>query len=225
MASLKPFYLLLGAIAIVGGGAIFLSARGGSDPESRVVAPLSAEGADPGALPGHVMGSEAALIEVQEYADFQCPACQRFAILTMPDVVQRYINTGRVRWRFMHFPLSGHANSPAAHEAAACASEQGKFWEMHDQIYYNQSRWAFARNPERLFREYAEKVGVDLKQQESCLASDRYASRFASTVQAAAAKGVNSTPTFVIGRTMFSSALPFDQFKVILDSALAARQP
>jgi protein-disulfide isomerase len=223
VANLKPFYLLLGAVAVVGGGAILFATRGGSEVETRALAPMSAGGADPGALPGHVLGSDAAPLEVIEYADFQCPACQRFAILTMPDVIQRYVNTGQVRWRFMHFPLSGHDNSPAAHEAAACASEQGKFWELHDQIYFNQSRWATARNPERLFREYAEQVGLEMRQQESCLASDRYASRFPAAVQAAMALGINSTPTFVIGSRMFSAALPFDQFKVILDSALAAR--
>jgi protein-disulfide isomerase len=209
---------MLAGIALVGGAAIFAAMRGGSGPEVRTVAAATGA-ADATALPGRVLGAEAAPVEVVEYADFQCPACQRFAILTMPDIVQRYINTGRVRWRFIDFPLSGHDKSPAAHEAAACAAEQNKFWEMHDQLYYNQNAWVTARNSERTIRDYAEKLGLDLGQYDACLESDQYPPRFRSTVAAAVARGVNSTPTFVIGNRMFSGALPFDQFRVILDSA------
>jgi protein-disulfide isomerase len=216
---MKPFYLLLGGIAVAGGGAIYLATSGGSTaPQARPVASVS--GSIAGAHEGHVMGTAAATLEVQEFADFQCPACQRFAILTMPDVVQRYVNTGRIRWRFVHFPLSGHQNSPAAHEAAACAGEQDKFWEFHDQLYYNQNTWATARNPERTIRGYAQQVGLDLRQYDDCLDSDRQMPRLQASVEAAVARGVNSTPTFIIGDRMFSGSLPFDQLKVLLDSAI-----
>src|SRR5262245_22910048 len=130
---MRRFYMLLAGIAVVGGGAIYVAA--GRSRETRVAAPRSP--ADTIAMPGWVAGSDSAPLEVEEWADFQCPACQRLAVLTMPDIMERLVKAGKVRWRFRDFPLVGtHMNTLPAHEAAACAGEQGGFWQMHDQLYY-----------------------------------------------------------------------------------------
>src|SRR5688572_13484204 len=105
---MKRFYMLLVAIAVVGGGAIYVSAGRTSTPRTALpVAP-----GDTLPMPGWVMGSDSAPVEVEEYADFQCPACQRFAVLTLPDVMNRLVREGKVRWRFRDFPLvSIHPNT------------------------------------------------------------------------------------------------------------------
>lgn len=221
MAGLKPFYLLLGGIAVAGVGVIaYTATRTPAAPQARPAVPLVTS--DTGAPAGHVMGSATAKVEVEEYADFECPACQRFTVLTMPDVVQRYVATGRVRWRFRDFPLSGHAKSPAAHEGAACAAEQGKFWEMHDQLYYSQNKWVTARNTERTIRGYAEQIGLDLRAYDECLDSDRALPRLQASLEGGVARGVNSTPTFIIGGKLYAGAFAFDQLKAILDSVAPA---
>ena len=87
------------------------------------------------------MGSATAPLEVTEFGDFECPQCGRFATLTEPDVRTRLVNTGTIRWRYIDFPLEMHRNTWNASIAAACADEQGKFWEMHDAIFAAQDRW------------------------------------------------------------------------------------
>jgi protein-disulfide isomerase len=202
---------------VIGGGAIYLAGtRTGSDVKAvPTIAPLAG---DTSALPGYVLGSDSAPLEVREYADFQCPACRMFAIVTMPDVADRLIKTGRVRWRFVDFPLQGHAKSLPAHQAAACAGEQGKFWDMFNQLYYNQSDWDEARNSDQRIRGYAEKIGVDLSKYDECVGSNRYLSRLTASGQRALRLGITSTPTFVIGAAKVEGAVGYDRLKAVIDS-------
>src|SRR3954470_24052105 len=127
----RAFYLIIGLIAVVGIAALaYMSTR---PKESRAVAFDSS-------LPkvesqGYVMGSPAAPLEVTEFGDFECPQCGRFATLTEPDLRSRLVANGTIRWRYIDYPLDMHRNTWQASMAAACADEQGKFWEMHDAIF------------------------------------------------------------------------------------------
>ena len=223
LSGLKLFYLGLGGLALIGGGAIFMARGSGG---ARTVAPL-APGADTvSAMPAYPLGSDSAPVQVDEYADFQCPACQRFAILTLPDVMDRLVKTGRIRWRFYDFPLEGHRNSLPAHEAAACVGEQGKFWAMHDLLYYNQRDWEAesGRSLVRKLRGYAEKAGADLGRYEECTQSQRYLARLKASLRLGLNRGVNSTPTFVIGTLMIPGSLPYDSLKALIDNASRAKK-
>ena len=135
--NLKPFYVALGVIAVAG-GAWIVTASGGTT----VTIPEMATGS---AFPGYSLGSDSAKVEIIEYADFECPACAMFTILTSPDVKTRLVNTGRVRWTFRDFPLPMHPKAPVAHLAAACAGDQSQFWAMHDQLFYNRGAWVEGR--------------------------------------------------------------------------------
>lgn len=214
--NLKTFYIVLAAVAVVGAGAIWM-AQGGDSGTLVLDAPAPVGTL---ALPGYLMGSDSAPVEVVEYSDFECPFCARFAVLTMPDVQERLINTGLVRWRFLDFPIPGHTKSPVAHHSAACAGEQDKFWEMHDQLYYNQRDWLRTRRVERTFRGYAGAVGLDLGQYDACMKEGRYVARLRATLEEASQLGVNSTPTFRIGRFLVSGAIPYDSLKILIDLAV-----
>lgn len=217
---MKRFYWLLAGITAVGGVAIYMATgRGG---EVRVAAPRSPS--DTIAMPGWVVGSDSAPVEVEEYADFQCPACRNFAILTMPDVMERLVKTGRVRWRFRDFPLQQHQNSLTAHEAAACAGEQGGFWQMHDQLYFNQRDWEFAGNAGKKIRGYAQKIGVDLAKYDECVKTHRYLGRITASAGQGQARGVSSTPTFIIGTQLLTGSMPYDALKAIIDKATPSKK-
>lgn len=212
---MKRFYMLLVIIAVAGGGAIYVSA--GRTSGARAALPVTPGDTLP--MPGWVMGSDSAPVEVEEYADFQCPGCKQFAILTLPDVMDRLVRAGKVRWRFRDFPLLQiHPNTMAAHEAAACAGEQGLFWPMHDRLYYQQDTWSPARNAPKLFRTYAQTVAVDLGKYDDCIDARRYASRIMASVQQGQARGVNGTPTLIIGG-MLLNGLPYDSLKVLIEKA------
>ena len=216
MGGMNRFYLLLGGIAVVGGAAIYV-ASGRSGDAARAALPVAPGDTMP--MPGWVMGSDSAPVEVEEYADFQCPGCRQFAVLTLPDVAERLVRTGKVRWRFRDFPLAQiHPNTMAAHEAAACTGEQGFFWQMHDQLYYQQDKWASARNPARMFRDYAKTAGVDLARYDACVGAHRYQARIIASAREGQARGVSGTPTLVIGG-MLMNGLYYDSLKALIEKA------
>ncbi|HEX9579957.1 MAG TPA: DsbA family protein [Gemmatimonadales bacterium] len=222
---LKPFYALLGGIAVVGGGWLLVSARSGGQPPALEALPPGAVTAA-GDFPGYVLGSDSAPLEVVEYADFQCPACAQFAILTMHDVQERLIQTGRVRWRFRDFPLEMHDKARLAHHAAACAGEQNQFWAMHDQLYYGQARWSTQRasGATRMYRDYARALGLDLGGFDGCMESGRFQARIEASVQEGLRLGVGSTPTFVMGNARIAEALPYDRLRQVIDSLTTLQQ-
>lgn len=215
--NLKPFYLLLGVLALGGAGWIWMSRASGP---TTITLPT---GAGTPAYEGYALGSDSAPVTIVEYADFQCPACATFAILTADEVRRRLVNTGRVRWLFRDFPLPIHDKAPLAHHAAACAAEQGRFWEMHDQLFFNQGRWAGDRQAGRRFQEFARAIGLDAAAYERCMTEERYAARIAATREAGAGLGVSSTPTFIVGDQMVSGALGFEALVRLVEQAEARR--
>ncbi len=216
---MTPFYLGLGALAVI--GAVFIG-RQGMHREPPLTAETTAPVA-PGPR-GVSIGPDSAPVKIMEFSDFECPWCGQFATLQMPDVRARLLSTGKVRWTFMNFPLNIHAKSPYAHLAAACANEQGKFWEMHDIIYQNQGNWSEASDPTRLLRTYAQQEGLNMTAYDACM-KDRHAW---SHVVADKALGdslhLSGTPTFFInGREWKGNTSPtVDQLIHITDSLTAA---
>lgn len=219
--NLKPFYFVLGAIAVVGVGAIWLARGGGAGPAEVGPSPVGLETA----FDGYVMGSDTAQVEIIEYADFQCPACAQFTILEAPDVKTRLIETGRARWVFRDFPLPQHDKAPIAHHAAACAGEQDRFWPMHDQLFFNQGRWVNDRRPEGVIERLAQAVGLNMDRFDDCMDSGRYVSRIEATKQAGAQLGVGSTPTFVVGGRMAVGVQSAQQLEALVRAAEARAAP
>src|SRR5205809_778409 len=149
---MKGFYLLLAAVAVIGGGALWYQSQRNAAPPAPS-APLPVAAAD--AFHGFTLGSDSAPVEVTEYSDFECPFCASFATVQMPVIREQLIATGKLRWRFRDFPLPSHQYSRYAAMAAQCAGEQGKFWQMHDQLF-NNHQWAqTGKNPRSLFRDFA----------------------------------------------------------------------
>lgn len=209
-----PFYLLIAILLIAGIGTLsYLSAR-----PSQAVSQIDSTVA-PVPNQGHVIGSDTAPVEIVEFADFECPACGQFANITEPDVRARLVNTGLVRFRFMHFPLSMHRNAWPAHLASWCAAEQGKFWEMHDAIFQNQDRWntQATSRPERFLNDLARQIGVNADQFQTCMSSRKYHPQIQANVQEGIRLGVGSTPTFIIGNKRVATVMSYDELKRYVD--------
>lgn len=224
--NLRPFYWGLGALAVLGAAWIWNSTSRGNVAMYSAPVPASDTSGAAG-FPGYAKGSDSAAILVHEYADFTCPVCGRFAVLTFPDIEARLIQTGKIRWRFHDRPLGTtgeHEFSYVASHAAACADEQGRFWEMEYQLFNNQSAWAWrpGRSPEGAFRDYARAIGLDLARYDDCMKTGRFRARIQAEEHGAEALGIGSTPTFIIGALRIPGALTYDGFKQVIDS-LSAR--
>ena len=137
---MKRFYAILAGVAVLGLGALgFLLSR---PRVTSIPVNVTIQPSDTAGFRGYVKGSPSAPVEITEYADYQCPFCQTFATLQMPTIDERLIKTGRLRWRYRDFPLQQHPFSRLAAHSAACADEQGKYWEQHERIYENQGEWS-----------------------------------------------------------------------------------
>ena len=217
--SLTPFYWALALVAV--GGGIFV-ARSAANRQPQLTSDTVAP---PVTGPrGVVMGPDSAKVEIMEFSDFECPWCGRFAVLQMPDVKARLLTTGRVRWRFVNFPLSGHTKSPYAHLAASCANEQGRFWEMHDLIYQNQEDWVNSTSSERMIDGYSERVGLDPARYASCIKERRTWGQVAADKALGESLHFNGSPTFFVNGRMLPDTLhvTVDVLKRIVDSLAPA---
>ena len=174
---------------------------------------------------GYVFGDTAAPVQIIEFADFECPACGQFAMLTEPDVRSRLVQTKQAYVRFFDYPLPMHRNTWDASHAAACADEQGKFWQMHDTLFANQDRWngEATSNPKSLFMGYARELGLNEGQFEKCWDDRKYQSRIASNRAEAERRHVSQTPSFIIGNKLIAGALGYDEMKKLVVDAVVAQ--
>jgi protein-disulfide isomerase len=153
--------------------------------------------ADP--LASRSKGPRNAPVTVYEMADFQCPACRTFTVNVMPTLDKQFVQTGKVRWVFINLPLiSIHPNAMAAAEVAMCASHQGRFWETHDVLYYQQAEWAKLPEPRATLLVLAQRAGVDRKKLAVCLDSGTVRTEVEQEAQRAVRSGANATPSFYI---------------------------
>ena len=218
--STRIFYIALAVIAVAGIGALsWVSSR---RPEARDVSGVDST------LPkvqsnGYVMGSASAPIEVIEFGDFECPSCARFATLTEPDVRSRLVEKGIIRFRYIDFPLSMHKNTWPASRAAACADEQGKFWQMHDALFQTQDQWngEATSNPNPFFKQLAGQIGLNQQQFDQCVDSKKTQAKVQAHEELAAQQHIGATPSFIIGGKILEGPRPYDEFKTLVDSALA----
>jgi protein-disulfide isomerase len=164
---------------------------------------------------------------VIEYADFQCPACGAFARTVEPQLIEDYVKTGKVTFEHREFPfLDDRASGDESDDASAaayCAQDQGKFWAMHDQLYYNQegeNEGAFSR--ERLTR-MAEAAGLDVPAFEECMASGEHEDEVSASYDEARAQGLNSTPTFFVDGQVVTGA-SYPELRDAIEAALANTQ-
>jgi protein-disulfide isomerase len=165
---------------------------------------------------GYERGSPDAPIVVVEFSDFGCPFCGQIAREHYPVLHKEFVQTGRVRWRYVPVVLGIFPNGEEAARAAECAAEQGRFWYMHDKLYERQREWRGSRGVAELLAGYAEEVGVEPARFASCYAEDRGAARRRASGVAAQQLGVRATPTFLINGRRIEGALPLEQFRQLL---------
>ena len=154
-----------------------------------------------------VKGDLNAPITIVEFSDYECSFCAKFYSETYSQLKEEYIDTGKVKLIFRDFPLSFHQNAQKAAEAAECAGEQGKYYEMHDKLFDS-------------FKQYAKELDLNTNTFDICLDSNQMASEVQKDMRDGQSAGVRGTPAFFINGELITGAQPYSVFKQKIDSLL-----
>ncbi len=197
---MKNFYLIILAVAVIGGGVLFFAIRGGTP----AVEPVELGELDNAELielaqPAHVFGDPDAPMTIMEFADYQCNGCMRFAVMVKPEVDAAYISTGKAKLVFHDFPLMNlHAHAFLAARAARCAGDQERYAGYHDLVFATQNEWSTMESATGHFKDLAEQLDLDTRTFNDCLDSDRHADVVTANMRLGQAFGVDATPTLFV---------------------------
>jgi protein-disulfide isomerase len=153
-------------------------------------------------------GNKNAKVTIVEYSSFSCGYCNKVRS-TLDQILKTYPNDVKIVYK--HFNRGGTDINTA--QATECAGEQNKFWEMHDEIFDKGSSGDLSS--------YASSIGLNVDSFETCLSSGKYVSKVEESTKEAISLGIRGTPGFIINGQMVSGAQPFENFKQVIDAALA----
>ncbi len=197
--------VFIGLCVVALGGLIFVSRGSQVNVDTVDQNKIQAASADNGNIADHEEGSGEPVVTIIEYGDYQCPGCGTAAPV-IRQVVSDYADKG-VKLIFRNFPLTTiHPNALAAASAAEAAGLQGKFWEMHDLLYKNQSAWENLSGTDRtnIFVGYAVSLGLDSDQFTNDLTSDAVSKKISYDTALAQKAGAQGTPTIIVNGQSYS---------------------
>ncbi|MBI4367205.1 MAG: thioredoxin domain-containing protein [Deltaproteobacteria bacterium] len=160
-------------------------------------------------------GPANAPIQIVEWTDYQCPYCGS-SRATLNQILATYGD--KVRYTIRDFPLNFHQYAMKAHEAAHCAGDQGKYWEMNQQLFGAQRAIEVPK-----LKEYAKQLKLNTAKFDQCLESGKHADKVRKNMEAGMASGVTGTPSFFVNGVNLSGARPFGEFKDVIDRELTKR--
>jgi protein-disulfide isomerase len=177
----------------------------------------------------NAIGNPKAPVRIDEYSDFQCPYCKRFAQQTEPQIIDEYVRTGKVYFVYhsMGNFLSARAATPNTESedaamAAYAAGAQNRFWQYHDVLFANQFGINSGDFSPATLKMYARALGLDMKKFNADLDSGKYRSRVNQDQVEGASKGVAGTPTLFVNGEEIVGAEPFAVYQKAINKALAA---
>ncbi|MGC8794787.1 MAG: DsbA family protein [Bryobacteraceae bacterium] len=141
------------------------------------------------------LGDKNAPLTLVEFTDYQCSFCRRFHVVTFPELRKKYIETGKLRFASRDFPLEFHTSAFLAAEAARCAGDQGRYWEMRDLLV------STGKLSKEDLAAHARQLKLDAREFDACLATGKHRTAIQQDIVEATQLGINGTPGFVIGRS------------------------
>jgi protein-disulfide isomerase len=216
-----PFIIVIAValVTIAGGVMLYYAKRPPTLRVSKTRSSSDGEGADS----VHILGPANAPVTLEEFGDYQCPPCGKLA--EPISQLEREFSP-KLRVVFRNFPLAIHLHAHEAALAAEAAGLQGKFWEMHDLLYRQQSTWSRAKDARGLFEAYAALLGLDVQRFNKDMNGQEAQARVATDQAEGASLGVQNTPTiFLDNRAINSKLLNPAALRVEIESALKAKPP
>lgn len=209
----KKFLIILSIILVAFIGYIFVAQRDSSQESSSTTSGATAS--------NHKKGAGNKKVTLTEYADFQCPACGGYYPI-IKQIKEKYGDD--IAFEFKHFPIDSiHPNARAAHRAAEAASNQDKFFEMHDLLFENQQSWSSSTNARPLFESYATQLGLDIARYNTDFSTELTNEIINADINEGKSKDVSATPTFFLNGVKLDSGelRSVDQFSSVIDAEIA----
>lgn len=208
--AMLPIALIV-AGALIAGSILYTRGSTGTPKPKKINFTITAQ--------DHILGNPKAKTTIVEFSDFQCPFCRSFWKDTYPGLKSQYIDTGKVRLIYRHFPLSFHSMAYPSALATECAADQGKFWELHDKIFGEQGKQGTATITYTVadIQKWAGQIGIDVPKLKQCMDADMYKDKIAQDTQNGSDAGVDGTPTFFINGVPLVGALPLSEFAKAID--------
>lgn len=163
----------------------------------------------------YILGNRKAPVTIIAYGDYECPFCKRFVDETFDQIKINYIDTNKVKYVFREFPLSFHPNAKEAAQAAECAGKQGKYWEMHDELYANGNVLS-----KPLYAKLAQRIGLNEKTFVACMDDKTVTALVEKEMKWGNALGVRGTPAFFINGEKLVGAQPYNVFEQMIEKHL-----
>ncbi len=168
------------------------------------------------------IGNPDAVVVLQGWEDFPCPACASWNQTVKPRLLDDYIKAGKIRLEYHYFPLSQHEpGASVSAQAAECAADQGAFWPMHDKLFAGQNSGAAAFSAERMIT-YAEDLGLDSRVFTQCLTGQEHFQAVQASLSQAVSLGLNSTPSLLINNQLVDNPMDYAAVSAEIDRLLAA---
>lgn len=202
-------------------GGVTLGANTGNPTGTGAAAPQGVNIDQAGGV-GHlpVQGDPNAKVTLIEFADFRCPFCEQFFSQTEPQIIQNYVNSGKVKFAFRNYAFLGPSSTVAA-DAAECANDQGKFWQYHDYLYKNQpSESDTSMYNSNTLTTTAVSLGMDGTKFKNCLDTKADDAKVQQDFTDGTKAGVTGTPAFFVNGTFINGAQPYATFQQAIDAAL-----
>ncbi len=163
-------------------------------------------------------GNPKAKVTLIEYADFQCPACAAYH----PFVNQLLVDfSGKIYFAYRFFPLIQiHQNAMLAAQAAYAAGRQGKFWDIGNMLFDNQTSWADSSDARNTFISYAKKLNLNIDKFQKDMDASQTKNFINNELSSGTQIGINSTPTFFINGQKIQNPANYNDFKTLIQNAL-----
>lgn len=205
-----------GLAVVIAVGLILVPRFGGGNTSAITIAP------DPVAnvqTKNETMGNPNAPVKVVEWANYQCPYCHQFWTSFESQLIQNYVSTGKVYFEYKDLTFGWQESIDAA-EAAACANNQGKFWQYHDTLFQNQKAENSGGFSRSRLKTMASELGLNMTQFNRCFNSHQTAAQVQNSDKTAASQNINATPTFFVNGQKVNYT-GFGSVKAAIDAALS----
>ena len=218
--------VLVTATAVLIGLAIIAFARPPAPTAAELITPPTSYSAD--LVNGETLGASSAPVVMEVYSDFQCPACKLFVTQQLPLLVSEFVRPGTLRIEARDIDiLSGTAQNELLELAAgaACAAPQGKYWQFHDYVFWNQGSENQGDHSAAFIAGIADAVGVDRVAWDACLAKPATRTQITARTGTALAAGIQSTPTLVVNGQAITGVPDYNQLAALIRQLAASPAP